>query len=115
MKDSGLWLASLRVEGQHHALVHAAALQLQQLVAQGGDAGRGELGLLVQGGEIVARMGLERHHAAGHAAVARFVDQQGDHGLVAPVHTVEVADGEGAARSDASERVVEKRNPAGLG
>ena len=43
-------------------------------------------------------MGLKRHHAAGHATVAGFVVQQGQHGLVAAVHTVKVADGQGAGR-----------------
>lgn len=38
-------------------------------------------------------MRFESHHATGHAAVARFVDQQRDHGLVAPVNPVKIADG----------------------
>ena len=93
----GALAGQLSVEGQHHTLVHTATLQLQQLVAQGGNAGRSQLGLLVQGGEIVARVGFKRHHTTGHATVTRFVDQQGDHGLMAPGHTVEIADRECAA------------------
>jgi hypothetical protein len=44
---------------------------------------------------------LEGQHAAGQAAVLGLVAQQGQHGLVAAVHAVEVADGERAGRRDA--------------
>jgi hypothetical protein len=47
---------------------------------------------------------LEGHHAAGHAALRRLAAQQRQHGLVAAVHAVEVADGERAARRDAGWR-----------
>jgi hypothetical protein len=42
---------------------------------------------------------LEGHHAGRQAAVAGLVGQQRQHGLVAAVHAVEVADGQRAARS----------------
>jgi predicted deacylase len=53
-------------------------------------------GLRVHAGEIVARVGLEREHATLHAAVRGLVVQQRQHGLVAPVHAVEIADGQRA-------------------
>ncbi|MCY1375176.1 hypothetical protein D9M69_625700 [compost metagenome] len=52
---------------------------------------------MVQGGKVVARVGFEGHHTAGHPAVPGFVVQQCQHGLVASVHAIEVADGERAA------------------
>jgi hypothetical protein len=53
-------------------------------------------GLPAAAREVVARVRLEGQHARGHAAVAGFVGQQRQHGLVAAVHAVEVADGERA-------------------
>ena len=88
------------VELEDHALVDAALAQLGELVAQGGDAGGGELRLAVQGGEVVPGVRLEGEHAAGHPPVARLVVQQRQHGLVAAVHAVEVADGHGARLGD---------------
>jgi len=97
------------VEGQHHALVNAAARQLFELVAQGGDAGGREVGLVVHGGEVVARVRLEGHHAGGHTAVLGFVLEQGQHGLVAAVHAIEIADGQrAAARVDGAARQAAK-------
>jgi hypothetical protein len=77
-------------------LVHAAALEFLQFVAQRGDAGRGQIGLVQGLGKVIARVGFKGHDAAGHAAVCRFAAQEGQHSLVATVHTIEVADGEGA-------------------
>ena len=45
-------------------------------------------------GKEVAWVRLKRHDTAGHAALARFADQQGEHGLVAAVHAIEIADGQ---------------------
>jgi hypothetical protein len=39
-------------------------------------------------------MWLKRHHTTGHTAVACFAVEQGQHGLVTPVHTVKVTDGQ---------------------
>jgi hypothetical protein len=50
---------------------------------------------------MVARMGLKRHHAAGHTPVRGFAAQQGQHGLVAAVHAIEIADGQGAGGGQA--------------
>jgi hypothetical protein len=85
------------VEGQDHALVDTASGQLVELVAQGGNAGGGKVGLLVLLGKEVARMRLKRHHATGHAAVTCLIDQQSQHGLMATVHAVKVANGQGAS------------------
>ncbi len=41
-------------------------------------------------------MRLEGHDAARYAAMLRLIFKQGQHGLVAPVHTVEVANRQGA-------------------
>jgi len=43
-------------------------------------------------------MGLEGQHAGGHATLGSFSRQQGQHGLVTPVNTIEIADGDGAGR-----------------
>jgi hypothetical protein len=47
------------------------------------------------GREELARVRLERHHAGHHATLARGAEQRGDHRLMAQVHAVEIADGEG--------------------
>ena len=60
-------------------------------------------GLRCAAGEVVARVRLEGQHAAGHAAMARLVVQQRQHGLVAAVHAVEIADGDGAGPGDAGD------------
>ena len=94
-----------RAEGQHHHLLHAAALQLGQLVAQGANACGSQFGLARRASEIVARVGLEREDATLHPPVGGFVVQQRQHGLVPPVHAVEITDGQRAGAGDA--RVVE--------
>jgi hypothetical protein len=90
-----------RIELEDDALVDAAPGEFGELVAQGGHPGRRQFGLALHGGEVVARVRLEGQHAAGHAAVPRLVVQQRQHGLVAAVHAVEVADGHGAGGRDA--------------
>jgi hypothetical protein len=98
------------VEGQHHGLIDAAALQLGQLVAQRRDARRRGHGLAhCRGGrglrracrEEVARMRLEGQHARGDAAMARLVGQQRQHRLVPAVNAVEAADRQRAVRRQA--------------
>ena len=79
------------VKGQHHGLVDAAACQLGELVAQGRDAGGS-----AAGGEVFARMRLKGHHSGRQAAVLGFVFEHSQHGLVATVHPVKVADGQRA-------------------
>jgi hypothetical protein len=44
------------------------------------------------GGKEVAWMGLKGQGATGHAALLRLAFKQRQHGLVATVHTVKVAD-----------------------
>ena len=94
-----------RVKRQHHRLLHTAAGQFGELVAQGADACGCQLGLVVGAREVVAGVGLERQHAAFHAPVCSLAVQQGQHGLVAPVHTIEIADGQRTGIGNA--RVVE--------
>ena len=84
---------------RHRAL--GRTRQFGQLVAEGDDARGRQLGLVQHGGKVVARVRLEAHHAAGHAALRRLGTQQRQHGLVAAVHAVEIADGERATRGDA--------------
>ena len=79
------------VKGQHDGLADSAAGQLGQLVAQRTHPRRGQTAAARGGGKPVARMRLERHHTTGHAPVPRLVLQQRQHGLMAPVHAVEVA------------------------
>ena len=94
MKASGDSDGEVLVEAQQDHVVDAAALELDDLVAQRGDARRRELGLAGAAGEEVARMRLEGQHAGRHAAMARLAAQQRQHRLVAAVHAVEVADGQ---------------------
>jgi hypothetical protein len=89
------------VEGQHDGLRHAAGGEFAELVAQGADARGRELGPLVDGGEVVARMRLEGQHAAGQAALARLGVQERQHGLMTTVDAVEIADGQRAGRCHA--------------
>ena len=49
-------------------------------------------------GKIVARMGFKGQHAARHAALLGLALEQRQHGLVAPVHAVKIADRQGAGR-----------------
>jgi hypothetical protein len=86
------------VEGQHDGLGHAAGREFAELVAQRADACRRQVGFLGEGGEIVARMGLEREHAARQPALASLGLQEREHGLVATVHAVEIPYREGAGR-----------------
>ena len=83
------------VEAHNHCVVDAAAFQFGQLVAQRRHARRCSEWLARQAREVVARVRLEGQHAGRHAAVPCFVDQQRQHGLVATVHAVEIADGHG--------------------
>jgi hypothetical protein len=88
------------VEGQHHRLVHAADGQLAELVAQRAHAGGGQIGLVQLLRKVVARVGLEGQHAGGQAALRGFGTQQSQHGLVATVHPIKVANGDRAGGHD---------------
>ena len=92
----GRLAGQLGVERQHHHLVNPAALQFLQLVAQCGDARWGKGGFVQRFGKVVSRVRLKGEHATGHATVSGFAAQQRQHGLVPAVHTVKVADGQGA-------------------
>ena len=98
------------VEAQHHHLVDAALFQLGEFVAQGADAGRCQAGLACHLREIVARVGLESQHTAGQAPVVGLVFQQRQHGLVAAVYAVEIANGQRAGGCDT--RVLEATEDA---
>jgi hypothetical protein len=89
-----------RVEGQHHGLLHAAARELGELVAQRANARGGDVGLALRRRKVVARVRLEREHTARDAAVRGFAVEQRQHGLVAAVHAVEVANGQCTGRRD---------------
>jgi len=93
------------VKRQHHGLLHTAACQLGQLVAQRAHARGGEFRLAVNPGKVVPRVRLERQHAAFHPPVRGLAVEQGQHGLVAPVHAIEIADGQRTGIGNA--RVVE--------
>jgi hypothetical protein len=47
-------------------------------------------------GKVVARMRLKGQHAAGHATLLGLAFEQRQHGLMAPVYAIEVANGQGA-------------------
>ncbi|CAI8742642.1 conserved hypothetical protein [Pseudomonas donghuensis] len=82
----GAELAQTLVERQAQHPVDAGGGQQGDLVAQPGQArGRGV------GGEILTRLWLENHHAAGHAQLVRSLTQARQDCLVAAVNTVEVA------------------------
>ena len=86
------------VEGQHHDLVHAAVRQVGNLVPKGAHAAGSQVGLARQAGKVVARVGLKGHDAAGHAALLGLAAQKRQHGLVAAMDAVKIADGQGAGR-----------------
>ena len=79
------------VKGKNDALVNAALGQFEQLVAQRGNAGWSQFGLAGQRSKIVAWMRLKSNDATGHASVQGFVFQKRQHGLVAAVNAVKIA------------------------
>ena len=82
----------LGIKGQHHRLVHAAIGQVAQFVAQSSHPCRGQVGLFVQGCKVVSRMRLKGEHATGHATLLGLAAQERQHGLVATVHAIKIAD-----------------------
>ena len=77
------------VEAEHMQAVDTQQLKGFGFFAQAGQA-RGRL----LGRKEFARMRLETQHAGRQSARARHVLQAGEHGLVAEVQAVEVADGD---------------------
>ena len=100
-KGLGIHGSQSRVERQHHHLVNSAGGQVDQLVAQGADTRRGQVGLTSGLRKIIPRMRFKGEHTTGQATLACFVTQQGQHRLVTPVHAIKVADGQRAGSSNA--------------
>ncbi len=69
--------------------IHAGGLQQQELFPQGGQAGR-RLG----GGEELPRVGLEGQDHCWQTQASCLLPQEGEQGLMAQVHAIEIADGE---------------------
>ncbi|MNN58230.1 hypothetical protein D3C81_1732690 [compost metagenome] len=88
----GAELAQAAIEGQAEHPVHALAGQQLELVAQARQAHRCRIRA-----EVLARLRLENHHAAGQTQLSRTLAQPLENGLVAAVHAVEIADGGDAA------------------
>ncbi|MNL09941.1 hypothetical protein D3C87_1307200 [compost metagenome] len=80
------------VEALYHHLRDAVARQRRQLVAQARDSGRRQFGALVQRGEILPGMRLERHHGRGKTALAGGLADASQHGLMPAMDAVEIAD-----------------------
>ena len=93
------------IEGHDDGLIDAASSQLAELVAQRRDARRSTVVSTAAAGEVIAWMRLEGEHATRQTTVSGLVAQQGQHGLVAAVHAVEIAYRQRAGGGDA--RVVE--------
>ena len=83
-----------RLKRQDHGAIDSQRSQGVHLVAQGGDARRSQIGLASHACKIIARMRLERDHAHRQSASMRLAPELGQHGLVAAVNAVEIADGE---------------------
>jgi len=77
-------------------LVNAAGSQVNQLVAQGANPGWRQCGVVSECSKEVTRVGLEGQHATGYAALLGLAFEQGQHGLVATVHTIEITYRQGA-------------------
>src|SRR5262249_32445955 len=78
-----------RIEAGDVNLGHAARRELLELSAQAGQARR--RGLL---GEELARVGLEGQHGGRQLEVLGGLGQALEHRLMAPMHAVEIADGQ---------------------
>jgi hypothetical protein len=83
----------MSIKRQDHGLLNTAAFQVGQFVAQSGHAAGGEFGALGPLGKKVARMRLKSKHATGHAALLGFAAHEGNHGLMAPMHPIKIANG----------------------
>ena len=79
-------------DGSYSALVQGRKrVEIVEFVAQGANAGWRQVGVVGESGKKVARVWLEGQHAAGYAALLRLALEQREHGLVATVHAVKVA------------------------
>ncbi len=85
-------LAQAAVEGQAEHHVDALPTQQLEFLAQAGQTHRRRIG-----GEELARLRLENHHAAGYAQLQRALAQTRQDSLVPEVDAVEVTDGGDAA------------------
>jgi hypothetical protein len=74
-------------------LLNTAAFQVGQFVAQSGHPAGREFRSLSPLGKKVARMRLKREHATDHAALLGLAAHQCDHGLMAPMHPIKIANG----------------------
>lgn len=85
-------LAQAAVEGQAEHHVDTLPTQQLEFLAQAGQTHRRRIG-----GEELARLRLENHHAAGYAQLQRALAQTRQDSLVPEVDAVEVTDGGDAA------------------
>ena len=79
---------------QLRAAIDAGLVEIFELVAQVGDAGRGARQVAGFAGEVFARMGFERHHGRFQAEPRGGAAHVGQQGLVAAMDAVEIADRE---------------------
>ncbi len=99
--DEHLWrhAGQRGIERLESDLFDAVAREGIELVAQAGNAGRRQFGALGEFRKIFPRMGLERHDRGGQAGIGGCFAHLGEHGLMAPVDPVEIADGQGAGKA----------------
>lgn len=99
LHEFGGWtLGKAAIEGHQIDLLHAQACQHGQPVTQCGDTYRRRCVLLPLPGQLVevfARMRLEGEHGGGQTGGACVINQGADQGLMAKMHTVKIADGQG--------------------
>jgi hypothetical protein len=69
--DKGLrrLIGQLMIKTKDHALIYTTTIELIEFVPQVGNPWRGKRGVLLKLGKELSGVGLEGHHAAGHASV----------------------------------------------
>src|SRR5690606_36687834 len=80
----------IEIETAYPNPLHASCCQQLQLLTQAGEPGR-----RLVGGKKLARVRLENHDARSQAKTIPGFFQPGKHGLVAKMHTIEIAYGKG--------------------
>ncbi len=92
--DEGLGrhIGQLLVKAFERQLFDAVVRERPDFVAQAADLRRNELGPLSTGGKIGPRVRREGHYGRRPAAFGRQRVDAGEYGLMASVHTVEIAD-----------------------